>query len=110
VSAFFVNPALIISSLFFALFGGYITVVITEIISVYDYFDGITSFFRMYDVWYALVKTVFFGFVITSVAAFYGYKIEGGALELGKANTEGVVVASFFILILNLVISISMLN
>lgn len=110
VSAFFVNPALIIISIFFALFGGYITVVITELITVYDYVDGITSFFRMYDIWYALVKTVIFGFVITSVSAFYGYKIEGGALELGKANTEGVVVASFFILILNLVITNVMLN
>jgi len=110
LSSFIVNPALIIISIFFALFGGYITVVVTELISVYDYVDGITSFFRMYDVWYALVKTVIFGFVITSVAAFYGYKIEGGALELGKANTEGVVVASFFILILNLVITNVMLN
>jgi phospholipid/cholesterol/gamma-HCH transport system permease protein len=110
ISAFFVNPSLIIISIFFALFGGYITVLVTELISVYDYIEGITSFFRMYDVWYALVKTVVFGFIITSIAAFYGYKIEGGALELGKANTEGVVVASFFILTLNLVITNIMLN
>ena len=110
LSSFIVNPALILISIFFALFGGYLTVLATGYISVYDYIDGLTSFFRMYDVWYALVKTVIFGFIITSVAAFYGYKIEGGALELGKANTEGVVVASFFILMLNLVITNVMLN
>jgi phospholipid/cholesterol/gamma-HCH transport system permease protein len=110
ISSLVVNPALIIVSMFFALFGGYLTVFVTGLISVYDYVDGITSYFRMYDVWYALTKTVIFGFVITSVSAFYGYKIEGGALELGKANTEGVVVASFFILILNLVITNVMLN
>lgn len=109
ISSLFVNPALIIISIFFALFGGYITVVATSYISVFDYVDGLTSFFKMYDVWYALTKTVIFGFVITSVAAFYGYKIEGGALELGKANTEGVVVASFIILILNLLITNLML-
>jgi len=110
LSALIVNPALIIISIFFALFGGYITVLITDLITVYNYVDGITSFFRMYDVWYALTKTVVFGFIITSVAAFYGYKIEGGALELGKANTQGVVIASFFILMLNLVITNIMLN
>jgi len=82
----------------------------TGYISGYDYIDGIKVYFVMYDVWYALTKTVVFGFIITSVAAFYGYNIEGGALELGKANTEGVVVASFIILILNLVITNIMLN
>jgi phospholipid/cholesterol/gamma-HCH transport system permease protein len=110
ISSLVVNPALIIISMFFALLGGYITVLVTGLISVYDYVDGIKSYFVMYDVWYALTKTVVFGFVITTVSAFYGYKIEGGALELGKANTEGVVVASFIILILNLVITNIMLN
>ena len=110
LSALVVNPALIIISMFFALFGGYLTVLFTGLISVYDYIDGLKSFFLMRDVWYALTKTVVFGFVITSVSAFYGYKIEGGALELGKANTESVVVASFFILVLNLVITNVMLN
>jgi phospholipid/cholesterol/gamma-HCH transport system permease protein len=110
LSALVVNPALIIISMFFALFGGYITVLVTGLLSVYDYIDGLKSYFVMYDVWYALTKTVVFGFVITSVSAFYGYKIEGGALELGKANTESVVVASFIILVLNLVITNIMLN
>jgi len=109
-SSFVVNPALIIISICFALLGGYITVLATGFITPYDYIDGITYYFLMSDVWYALTKTMVFGFVITSVAAFYGYKIEGGALELGKASTEGVVVASFFILILNLVITNVMLN
>ncbi|MCL2313333.1 MAG: ABC transporter permease [Firmicutes bacterium] len=110
IASFFVNPALIIISIFFALIGGYFTILATGFISTYDYIDGITSYFVMYDVWYALTKTVVFGFVISSIAAFYGYKIEGGALELGKANTEGVVVASFIILILNLLITNIMLN
>ena len=105
-----VNPALIIVSIFFALLGGYVTILATGFITAYDYIDGITYYFLMSDIWYALTKTLIFGFVITSVAAFYGYKIEGGALELGKASTEGVVVSSFFILILNLVITNIMLN
>jgi len=110
ISSLIVNPTLIIFSIFFALLGGYVTILATGYISGYDYIDGIKVYFVMYDVWYALTKTVVFGFIITSVAAFYGYNIEGGALELGKANTEGVVVASFIILILNLVITNIMLN
>ncbi|MDR2973027.1 MAG: ABC transporter permease [Bacteroidales bacterium] len=109
-ASLFVNPALIIISICFALLGGYVTVLATGFISTYDYYDGITYYFLMSDVRYALTKTIIFGFVITSVAAFYGYKIEGGALELGRASTQGVVVASFIILILNLLITNIMLN
>lgn len=104
-----VNPLLIIISIFFALYGGYLTVIITDMMPAYDFIDGLTSFFRMYDVYYALTKTAIFGFVMSSVSAFYGYRIEGGALELGKASTQGIVVASFIILVLNLVITQIML-
>lgn len=109
ISSVIVNPLLIIISIFCALFGGYITVLVTDMISAYNFIDGLTSFFRMYDVYYALTKTTIFAFIISSVSSFYGYRIEGGALELGKANTQGIVVASFIILVLNLVITQIML-
>ena len=109
ISSVIVNPLLIIVSIFCALFGGYITVAIVGMITTYDFVDGLTSFFRMYDVYYALTKTLVFAFVISSVSSFYGYKIEGGALELGKASTQGIIVASFVILLLNLVITQIML-
>lgn len=109
IASLIVNPLLIIFSIFFALFGGYLTVLLTNVVTMFDFIDGITSFFRMYDIYYALTKTTVFAFVMSSVCSFYGYRIEGGALELGKANTQGIVVASFVLLILNLVITQIML-
>lgn len=109
IASLIVNPLLIIISIFCALYGGYLTVMITEVTSSYQFIDGLTSFFRMYDVYYALTKTFVFAFVMSSIASFYGYKIEGGALELGQANTQGIVVSSFIILVLNLVITNVML-
>lgn len=109
ISSLIVNPILIIISIFCALFGGYLTVLITQVVSSYDFIDGLTSFFRMYDIYYALTKTTVFAFIISSFSSFYGYRIEGGALELGKASTNGIIVASFIILILNLVITQIML-
>jgi len=109
IASIIVNPLLIIFSIFFALFGGYLTVLLTNVVTMFDFIDGITSFFRMYDIYYALTKTTVFAFVMSSVCSFYGYRIEGGALELGKANTQGIVVASFVLLILNLVITQIML-
>ncbi|HPY80727.1 MAG TPA: ABC transporter permease [Bacteroidales bacterium] len=109
IASLIVNPILIIISIFFAIMGGYITVLLTGVVSGYDFIDGLTSFFRMYDVYYALTKTVVFAFVISTISSFYGYRIEGGALELGEANTRSIVVASFVILVLNLVITQIML-
>lgn len=109
VAAVIMIPLLIIVSIFFALSGGYVTVLLTGSVSTYDFVDGMTSFFRMYDIIYALTKTFIFAFVISSVSSFYGYRIDGGALELGQASTKGIVVASFVILILNMVVTQIML-
>lgn len=109
VALLVVNPTLIILSMFCALGGGYIVSLLSPVVAPHDYVDGITSFFRMYDVYYSLIKTFVFAFVIGSVASFHGYKIEGGALELGKASTDAVVASSFIVLILNLVITQIML-
>lgn len=109
IASVIVNPVLIIFGIFFAIVGGYATVAMTGCVTTYDFMDGLTYCFRVYDVVYALVKTFAFAFVMSSVSSFYGYKIDGGALELGKANTQGIVVSSFIILILNVLITQIML-
>ena len=108
-AALFVIPILTIIAIFFALVGGYITVIVTHVSSPYEFYDGLTSYFRMYDLVYVMTKTTIFAFVLSSVSSFFGYRIEGGALELGKANVNGIVVSSFIILVLNLVITSIML-
>jgi phospholipid/cholesterol/gamma-HCH transport system permease protein len=109
LASLIVNPVLCVFSIAFALFGGFATVWITGCITTYHFIDGLTYCFRVYDVFYAVVKTFVFAFVMSSVASFYGYKIDGGALELGKANTQGIVVSSFIILILNVLVTQIML-
>ena len=44
-----------------------------------------------------------FGFIIASVAAYFGYSVKGGALDVGKASTDSVVVNSILILVTDLV-------
>ena len=75
ISAVIVIPMLIIIAIFFALIGGYITVLITHVSSPYEYMDGLTSYFRMYDLVYVLTKTTIFAFILSSVSSFFGYRI-----------------------------------
>ena len=45
-----------------------------------------------------VVKSLFFAFIITSVPAYYGYRVEGGSVEVGKASTDAVVASSMIVL------------
>ena len=90
-------PVLAIFSMCSGLFGGYLVAKFTNILSVSQYIYGIQSYFIEWYVWYAIIKSLFFSFIITSVASFYGYNVKGGALEVGKASTNSVVASSILI-------------
>ncbi|MFO0358137.1 MAG: MlaE family ABC transporter permease [Sphingobacteriaceae bacterium] len=109
LGAMFINPFLIIISMFLGILGGYIMGVSTGACSSYEYIFGIQSFFIPFNVYYSLTKTVIFAFIITSVSAYHGYYTSGGALEVGQASTKSVVYNSILILITNLVITQVML-
>ena len=98
-------PALVIFSMFMSLIGGYISLIVSDLTSTETYIMGIRSFFDVGNVYYALTKTVVFGFLIVSVSSFYGYYVKGGALEVGRSSTQAVVASSVAILIANFVLT-----
>lgn len=103
-------PVLVIYSMAVGLFGGYCVGLFTDIITVSDYLLGIQYAFIPYYIFYSLVKSLVFAFIISSVASFYGYHVKGGALDVGKASTNAVVNSSVLILFFNLIITGLMLN
>lgn len=98
-------PILGIFSMFFGLIGGAIIAEFTDMISMENYVYGIQSFFNEWYIWYSLIKCLVFAFIITSVAAFYGYYVKGGALEVGKASTNAVVSSSILILLADVILT-----
>ena len=99
------NPMLTMISMFVGIFGGWLAAVFTGALSSADYIMGIQYWFIPYYITYAMIKTVVFAFIITSVPAFFGYYVKGGALEVGKAGTKGVVTSSILILLFNLILT-----
>ena len=55
--------------------------------------------------WGELTKTIVFGFLIASIASFYGYFVKGGSINVGKASTQAVVISSICILIANFILT-----
>lgn len=105
IASLFVNPILVVFSIFVGTFGGWLAMVTTNMVSTHDFLTGIYLDYSNYDVVYALVKTVVFAFLITSISGFYGYYTEGGALEVGKSSTKAVVNSSIMIIVANLVLT-----
>lgn len=99
------NPFLTMLSMVVGLLGGWSVGVFTGVVTTQAYIDGIMYAFIPYYITYALIKTVVFAFLITSISAFYGYRVLGGSLEVGRASTKAVVTSSVFILLFNLILT-----
>ncbi len=104
-AAMVINPFLVIWSMFIGIFGGYLIATFTSVISVEAFVYGIQFDFDFFSVTYALIKTVLFAFIITSIPGYFGYNVKGGALEVGRASTQGVVASSIVILIVNYLVT-----
>jgi len=105
IAAVFINPFLIIISMFLGLLGGFLAGTFAKVVTSYEYIYGIQYAFKSFNVTYALIKTVFFAFIITSVSAYHGYMTEGGALEVGRSSTRAVVYSSIIILLFNVILT-----
>ena len=47
---------------------------------------------------------------IAAIAAYFGYNVKGGALEVGKASTNAVVMSSIMILLADVILTQLMLT
>lgn len=98
-------PVLVILSIFIGLLGGWFIAVVGNMMTSADYLQGIRFDFHPYKVFYTLIKSVVFAFIITSVSAYHGYYTQGGALEVGRSSTLAVVWSMILILISNYLIT-----
>ncbi|MEY4521902.1 MAG: hypothetical protein RIT10_1087 [Bacteroidota bacterium] len=109
IAAILFFPVLIIFSMALSMIGGWIALTASGLLTSETYILGIRYYFNVYNVFYALTKTVVFGFLIVSISSFYGYYTKGGALDVGKASTKSVVSSSIAILIANFILTQLML-
>ncbi len=106
ITAFiFFMPVLVILSIATAMVGGWFVAAFTDIIPVSRYVYGLQALFQEWYVWYGLIKSLFFAYIISSVAAYWGYYVKGGALEVGKASTNAVVSSSILILLFDVILT-----
>ena len=93
-----IMPFLVIFSLAMGVVGAYATAYIGHIMPPDDLTLGLQHNFNAWFVWMSIIKSLFFAFIISSVPAFFGYTVEGGSVNVGKASTDAVVSSSALIL------------
>jgi phospholipid/cholesterol/gamma-HCH transport system permease protein len=98
LAALMMIPLLIVVSMGLGIVGGRVAGVASGILAPNVYDQGLLENFVAFNVFFALVKGYTFSFIISSIPAYYGYHVQGGALEIGRASTKAVVVSCVAIL------------
>ena len=93
-----IMPFLVIFSSAMGILGAYATAYIGHILTPDDLTLGIQHAFKPWFMWMSIVKSLFFAYIIASVSSYFGYTVEGGSVEVGKASTDAVVSSSVLIL------------
>ena len=91
-------PILVTFSTVSGFIGAYATAYIGHIITPSDLTQGLQHDFQQWFLWMGVIKSLFFAFIIASVSSYFGYTVEGGSVEVGKASTNAVVSSSMLIL------------
>lgn len=105
VAVVFIFPFLYVVSVFFGLLGGLLVGPGVGAITAAEYLNGVQYLFNPHYVGFSLVKTLVFGFLVSSIPAYFGYFVEGGAFEVGAASTRAVVTTNILILIWDLILT-----
>ena len=98
LAAMLVIPMLVVIATALGIWGGRFAGTLANIIPSSTYDKGLLEGFIPYNVIFALYKAYTFAFIISSISAFFGYYVQGGALEIGRASTRSVVVSCIVIL------------
>lgn len=103
-------PVLVIFSMFTGILGGIAASHFVDGMTPYSFEYGLQFYFNEFYVWYSIIKSIIYAFIISSIASYFGYNVKGGALDVGKASTNAVVMSSIMILLADVVLTQLMLT
>jgi phospholipid/cholesterol/gamma-HCH transport system permease protein len=98
-------PLLVLLADIIGVMGGYLVAVYKLGFNASNYLQRTWEFLEVMDVVSGLVKAAVFGFIITLMGCYHGYRSRGGAQGVGKATTNAVVSASVLILFFDYILT-----
>jgi len=104
IASIFFFPVLVILSMGIGMIGAWIGGLSVNVTTT-DFLYGLRYEFIPFYVTYAIVKTIFFAFIVSSISSYFGYHAKGGAISVGRSSTEAVVYSSIIILVFNFILT-----
>lgn len=98
-------PILTIISDFVGILGAWVITVTQLRVASSVYWNSIVVALYMEDIWMGLIKPVFLGFALVSIACFVGMRTTGGTQGVGRSTTQAVVAGSVAVLVLDFIIT-----
>jgi phospholipid/cholesterol/gamma-HCH transport system permease protein len=98
LAALITIPLLVILAMGLGIYGGRLAGTTSGILSADIFDEGLLKEFVPFNIRFAMYKAITFAFIISSIPAYYGYYVQGGALEIGRSSTKSVVVSCVMIL------------
>ncbi|HAS41567.1 MAG TPA: ABC transporter permease [Microscillaceae bacterium] len=98
VAALITIPMLCIVAGFLSILGGYISGTLTDALTPSQYIYGIRWDFFPGKVYFAIIKSFVYAYLIASISSFKGFFTRGGALEVGQSSTRAVTNSTIAIL------------
>lgn len=105
IAATFIMPFLAIFSMICGVIGGYLFCVHVLELNAENFIAIIQERVELSDITGGLIKSAFFGFILSWVGTYNGFRTTGGARGVGISTTRSVVVGSILILIANYFLS-----
>jgi phospholipid/cholesterol/gamma-HCH transport system permease protein len=105
IAALLMIPFLVVIAMVLGIWGGRLAGTMAGIVSPNIFDKGLLQDFVPYNVIFALTKSYVFAFIISTIPAFFGYYVKGGALEIGRASTKAVIISCIMILFADYVLS-----
>jgi len=99
LAAIIVIPCLIVLSMFLCIYGGFLAGTLSGVLNAEEFTQGLVRDFVAFNLFFGLIKAFTFAFIVSSVSAYFGYHVKGGALEIGRSSTSSVVVSCVLILL-----------
>ena len=104
IASLFFFPLLVILSMGIGMSGAWVGGLSVNV-TTSDFMYGLRYEFIPFFVSYAIIKTLAFAFIVSSLSSYFGYYAKGGAVAVGKSSTEAVVYSSIVILVFNFILT-----
>ncbi|MCE9539037.1 MAG: ABC transporter permease [Bacteroidetes bacterium] len=103
LSATFMLPVLVVAADAISLYGAYIGVNLEGDVSFHLFFLQVFEKLSFTDIFPAIIKTFFFGFMIALLSCYKGFNANKGTEGVGQAANSAVVLASLSIFIIDMI-------